>query len=318
MNFNDYSIDPYGAGQDGVGQTTVEDGGVTLHLAGNQWKKIDFAYDVTADTVLEFDFKSGVQGRGSGIGFDTDLGISSNLTFQLFGTQNWGLSAFYDYDTIGEYKHYQIPVGQYYMGSFSYLFFANDHDVSSPTGESYFSNIEIYEDVPTPNNQPPSVTTTSTTLDYTENDAATVVDAGVTVTDADDVTLASATVSITGNFAAGEDQLAFADTALLQGAVSGGGQTVTLTAQAGQSPTLADYQAALRSVTYVNLSDNPSTLLRTVTSPPMMARMSVQPRCAECSGRKRSSRCRIDLRIFALYRKHAGDVRGCCRDGGGP
>ena len=116
-----------------------------------------------------------------------------------------------------------------------------------------------------PNNQPPSVTTTSTTLDYTENDAATVVDAGVTVTDADDVTLASATVSITGNFVAGEDQLAFADTALLQGTVSGGGQTVTLTAQAGQSPTLADYQAALRSVTYVNLSEDPSTLLRTVT-----------------------------------------------------
>ena len=108
-------------------------------------------------------------------------------------------------------------MGQYYTGAFSYLFFANDHDVSSPTGESYFSNIEIYEDVPPPDNQPPSVTTTSTTLDYTENDAATVVDAGVAVTDADDVTLASATVSITGNFVAGEDQLAFADTLVASG-----------------------------------------------------------------------------------------------------
>ena len=223
------------------------------------------SYDVTADTVLEFDFKSGSQGEVHGIGFDTDLGISSNLTFKVFGTQNWGLSAFNNYDAAGAYKHYQIPVGQYYTGAFSYLFFANDHDVSSPTGESYFSNIEIYEDVPAPDNQPPSVTATSTTLDYTENDAATVVDGGVTVTDADDVTLASTTVSITGNFAAGEDQLAFTDTILIQGIVSGGGQTVTLTAQAGQSPTLADYQAALRSVTYVNLSDNPNTLLRTVT-----------------------------------------------------
>ena len=79
LNFNDFSIDPYGGGQDGVGQITIEDGGVTLHLIGNQWKKIDFVYEVTADTMLEFDFKSGVGGEVHGIGFDTDLGISSDL-----------------------------------------------------------------------------------------------------------------------------------------------------------------------------------------------------------------------------------------------
>ena len=72
--------------------------------------------------------------------------FSESRSFTLSWHAGWGLSAFNDYDTIGEYKHYRIPVGQFYTGAFSNLFFANDHDVSSPTGESYFSNIAIYED----------------------------------------------------------------------------------------------------------------------------------------------------------------------------
>ncbi|MHB8521299.1 MAG: choice-of-anchor tandem repeat GloVer-containing protein, partial [Limisphaerales bacterium] len=51
-------------------------------------------------------------------------------------------------------------------------------------------------------NSPPVVTTTGTTLSHTEGSGPVAVDPGITVTDVDNTTLASATVSITGNFKA--------------------------------------------------------------------------------------------------------------------
>lgn len=138
---------------------SVADGGSTLHLTGNAWKKIDFPYAITPNTILEFDFKSSAQGEIHGIGFDTDLSLSERRAFQLYGTQEWrwGISDFADYgsDAPG-WKHYEIPVGQFYTGSFQHLFFAMDHDVSNPTGESYFANVRVYE---------PSVTVTLEELD---------------------------------------------------------------------------------------------------------------------------------------------------------
>ncbi len=116
---------------------------LTLYLQGNRWQKIDFPYTVTANTVLEFDFSSGSEGEIHAIGFDTDDSLSSTWTFKVYGTQNWGNL---DFDNYGSgVKHYVIPVGQYYTGSMNYLFFIMDHDVSSPTGESRFSNVKVYE-----------------------------------------------------------------------------------------------------------------------------------------------------------------------------
>ena len=97
-------------------------------------------------------------------------------------------------------------------------------------------------------NDNPVVDTTGSALSYTENDGAVAVDASVTITDVDNATLSSVTVSITAGFVAGEDALAFAGTARIEGAVSGNGQTVTLTAAAGQTPTLVEFAAAARLV----------------------------------------------------------------------
>ncbi|MCP4544637.1 MAG: hypothetical protein GY832_46645 [Chloroflexi bacterium] len=147
LDFGDYPIQSYGgSGQDKNPTVTVEDAGATLHIVGNGWKKIAFPYTVTSDTILEFDFKSGARGEIHGIGFDTDNGTSSNRTFQLYGSQSWGISAFNDYaSTAPAWKHYRIPVGEYYTGNMLYLIFANDHDVSNPTGEGLFANIAVYE-----------------------------------------------------------------------------------------------------------------------------------------------------------------------------
>ncbi|MFZ4289021.1 cadherin domain-containing protein [Variovorax sp. HJSM1_2] len=110
-------------------------------------------------------------------------------------------------------------------------------------------------------NDAPVLTTTGSTLAITENAAATVVDGGLTVSDADNTNLTGATVAISANYVNGEDQLAFTNANGITGSWNATTGVLTLTGSA----TLADYQAALRSITYVNTSDNPSTATRSVS-----------------------------------------------------
>ena len=145
-NVAGYAIESYGGRQDANSTVSIEDNGNTLRIVGNGWKKLSLPYTVTADTVLEFDFRSGARGEVHGIGLDTDNAISSSRTFKLYGTQGWGVGTYNNYmDTAPETKHYVIPVGQHFTGAFLYLIFVNDHDVSNPTAESVFSNIKVYE-----------------------------------------------------------------------------------------------------------------------------------------------------------------------------
>ena len=80
-----------------VGTTELLDGGATLRMVGNTWKKVvlNTPYTVTADTVLTVTFRSWRTGEIHGIGFDTDDGISANRTFKLYGTQNWGIQSYH-------------------------------------------------------------------------------------------------------------------------------------------------------------------------------------------------------------------------------
>jgi hypothetical protein len=108
---------------------------------------------------------------------------------------------------------------------------------------------------------PPAVAATVAALAYTENDPATVVDAGITVSEPDGDDVLSASVRVTGNYVAGEDVLAFTDQLGISGAWNAGTGLLTLTG----TTTAANYEAALRTVTYQNLGDDPSTATRTVT-----------------------------------------------------
>ena len=82
----------------------------------------------------------------------------------------------------------------------------------------------------------------------------------LTVTDADDTNLESATVQITTNYQNGQDVLAFTNQAGITGVFTAATGTLTLTG----TSSVANYQLALQSVTYTNASQNPSTLARTV------------------------------------------------------
>ena len=146
INFNDYTVNGHGGSQDSAGSTwAVSDCGHTLSLWGNNWKDIVFNYTITANTVIELDFKSSTQSEIHAIGFATGESINSAKTFQFWGTQTWGITTYMNYGSSSpDYKHYTIPVGSHYTGSHVRLFFANDDD-ASPIGNSTFSNIKIYE-----------------------------------------------------------------------------------------------------------------------------------------------------------------------------
>jgi|GEM_PF-2623348 len=109
------------------------------------------------------------------------------------------------------------------------------------------------------NNQPPGVTASSGSMSYLENQAATAIDPGLTVTAAAGLNLVSATVAITTNFASNQDVLGFTDQLGITGSYSNGVLTLT------GSTTTQNYETALRTVTYFNSSCNPSANARTVT-----------------------------------------------------
>ncbi|WP_144157936.1 DUF4347 domain-containing protein [Paraburkholderia sp. BCC1885] len=121
--------------------------------------------------------------------------------------------------------------------------------------------------------QSPVVATSSGDATYVEGDnvvTTVAVDSVITVTDADNTTLASATVAITAGFHAGEDQLAFDshnDTATfgnIVGSYDASNGVMTLTSS-GNSATLAQWQAALRAITYSDTAVTPDTTQRTIS-----------------------------------------------------
>ncbi|APO54392.1 VCBS domain-containing protein [Bradyrhizobium diazoefficiens] len=112
----------------------------------------------------------------------------------------------------------------------------------------------------TPVNDAP-VVVAGHTLSYTENQAATAIDPALTVSDVDSANLASATVQITGDYVTGQDVLGFTNQNGITGSFNAATGTLTLTG----SSSVANYQTALDSVTYLNTSDNPSGVARTVT-----------------------------------------------------
>jgi hypothetical protein len=65
-------------------------------------------------------------------------------TFQVAGTQTWGLQDYRNYSG-GDWTSYRIPVGEYVTGSMQYLVLVNDHDVSRPSAQGAFRNVRLSE-----------------------------------------------------------------------------------------------------------------------------------------------------------------------------
>src|SRR5207344_2732446 len=90
---------------------------------------------------------------------------------------------------------------------------------------------------------------------YTENAAGVAIDNTITINDIDDTQIAGATVTVSAGLTAG-DVLGFVNTAGITGSYNAGTGVLTLSG----TDTLANYQAALRSVTYASTSEDPTAL----------------------------------------------------------
>ena len=108
----------------------------------------------------------------------------------------------------------------------------------------------------------PTLTGIETTpLLYRDTDPLPAITSAVVVDDTDSATLASAKVQISGNYQNGLDVLNYVQVGGITGTFDASTGTLTLTG----SDTLANYQLALRAVTFHNNSVKPDTASRTVS-----------------------------------------------------
>ena len=111
-------------------------------------------------------------------------------------------------------------------------------------------------------NNPPTLQNVASSASFTEGTAVTLSNA-VTVSDPDNLDLASATISVTGGKFAGDDDV-LSINGQTSGTIINGANTITLAYNAGSetltltgSDTLADYQAALDKAEFNSTSANP-------------------------------------------------------------
>ena len=148
--------------------------------------------------------------------------------------------------------------------------FESDSGIANKGGSGDYDEEKIYQteaidttynkDHVLQTNNAPEITAGST-LGYNEGDNPTVIDNTIAVTDVDDTNIESATVTISVGYQDGEDVLAFINQSGIIGSWSNATGVLTLSGTA----TIGQYQAALRSVTYQNTSENPSTASRTMS-----------------------------------------------------
>lgn len=98
-------------------------------------------------------------------------------------------------------------------------------------------------------------------LTYTEGEAAKPITSSINVADVDNTTINSAIIQITSNYINGQDLLKFTNQNGITGVWTAGTGMLMLSG----ASTVANYQAALRSVSYQNTSQDPNTVVRTVS-----------------------------------------------------
>ncbi|HMJ96488.1 MAG TPA: Ig-like domain-containing protein, partial [Thermoleophilaceae bacterium] len=230
-------------------------GGSTAYTEGDPPTTIDGALTVADpdDTNIEsaqVRISAGFQ-SGDDLVFVNQNGISGVYNTGTGVLTMTGSASKANYQTALRSINYR-HTGDNPVGPKTIEFKANDGDAD---GNPATKNIAV-----TGVNDGPTVDT-SGTLAYTENDGPVAAASGLNLTDPDSTQIQGATVSVTSNFASTEDSLDFADQNGITGSYSSGTGVLTLSG----TTTVANYQTALRSVTYEDGSDNPSTATRTLS-----------------------------------------------------
>ncbi|MBL4661420.1 MAG: hypothetical protein JKY19_13770, partial [Alcanivoracaceae bacterium] len=152
-SFMGKTISRYKAGVQDIEHTSyvVVGGGTKLKIMGNSWKKIAYSYNVSANTVLEFSFRSTQQqSEINGIGFIMNgaSSVASSRVWQVYGTQSFGNQGFHNYSG-NDWVTCRIPVGQSFTGQISHMVFMGDEDAH--VGQSIaFRSPVLKEDIKQP------------------------------------------------------------------------------------------------------------------------------------------------------------------------
>lgn len=145
------------------GSFNVGNGGRELRLITNNLRKHPFAYTVTPNTVIEFEFRAFNDPTINdafvyGLGLAESDSVNGNRVFRLLGKRNWGINTYYGDYAYSNSNHsgrrpwvrYRIPVGQHYTGNMQHLVFVAE--APDPNYNMYFRdidaafrNIRVYE-----------------------------------------------------------------------------------------------------------------------------------------------------------------------------
>jgi hypothetical protein len=188
--------------------------------------------------------------------FSDQVGISGSYDAASGTLTLTGAAPVADYqDALRSVRYRNTNVDQPSTATRTVSFQVSDGDASAAAAVSSSVTVAAVDDAP-------ALTAGGAAASFTEGDASAVaIDAGLTAADVDDANLESATVSLVGGFEASEDELRFTDQSGIAGSYDDATGVLTLTGSAS----VADYQAALRSVGYLNGNgDDPSTAQRTV------------------------------------------------------
>tara|TARA_R110001583_G_scaffold73469_1_gene204407 strand:- start:8328 stop:10913 length:2586 start_codon:yes stop_codon:yes gene_type:complete len=147
ITFNADSFSSF-SNQDKYGTLTVSEDSMDVTITGNNWKKYPFIYTLTPESTLKFSIIYEGKSEILGIGFETDNEITSNRTFQLSGTQNWGLHELLIQENST--SEVTIPVGKYIVGDIKYIVFILDNDAKKDLKVTFKDIILSEKDHETP------------------------------------------------------------------------------------------------------------------------------------------------------------------------
>ena len=169
------------------------------------------------------------------------------ITFLANGTYVFNPGTAYD----------SLNVGQTVIESITYTI----NDGSGANGGAGFTDTATLTLTVEGANDAPTISTTVTSINYAEDAPATVINSAIDLADVDSAQLTGATIQITGNYISGLDTLHFTPIGNITSSFDLITGTLTLTG----NDTVANYQAALRSVGYSNPSNDIGTTARTVS-----------------------------------------------------
>jgi large repetitive protein len=223
------------------GTPVVVDGSITVTDANNA-NLVSSTVSITggfqsSEDVLQFTNQNGITGN-----YNSSTGV---LTLS-------GSATVADYQTALRSITYNNTSATPNTANRTISFVVNDGTVSSNTATK---TVTI-----TATNAAPVITSSAGITAHTQGTPV-IVDGAITVTDADNANLSSATISITGNFQSAEDVLQFTN----QNGITGSYNPATGVLTLSGSSTVANYQTALRSISYNNISATPNTTNRIVS-----------------------------------------------------